>query len=124
MVNESKTVAVIGASPNPGRYSYLAVQLLSEAGHGVYALGRRAGTIGTVPIVTDWPEKIDDLHTVTLYLGAKNQPELYEYILSLKPKRIVFNPGAENPELKQLVRQSGIEVEEACTLVLVKTNQF
>jgi len=87
-----KTV-VIGASPNPQRYSFIATQMLKDAKFAVLPLGVKSGQAAGLEIGTDWPKSIDGLHTLTLYLGPKNQPEHYTYLLSLKPKRIIFNPG-------------------------------
>ncbi len=121
-MTEKKTL-VIGASDNPSRYSYLAVKRLQLYGHPVVAIGRKHSFIEGVEINT---EKIhwDNINTVTLYLNPSHQPEYYEYILSLHPKRIIFNPGAENDELALLARKNNIEVLEACTLVLLSTNQY
>jgi predicted CoA-binding protein len=119
-----KTTVVLGASLSPGRYSYLAVNRLSAAGHPVIALGREAGSIGNIPVLTEYPDKIPDLDTVTLYLNPSNQKEYYDYIISLQPQRIIFNPGTENPELKQLAKSQGIVTEEACTLVMLSLGNY
>lgn len=118
-----KKTIVIGASPNPSRYSYLAVQKLTAYHHPVVAIGKRPGAIGDITIITE-PPKMEDVDTVTLYLNNKNQKEYYGYILSLHPKRIIFNPGAENAELFNLAKANGIESLEACTLVMLSTGQF
>ena len=120
----SKKTVVIGASSNPGRYSFLATNMLRENEHEVLPLGIKKGEINGKTIITDWPSSISDLDTVTMYIGPKNQPEHYAYILGLKPKRIIFNPGTENPELSALATIQGIETVEACTLVMLRTNQF
>ena len=122
-MNSKKTV-VIGASPNEYRYSYRATSMLKGKGHEVIPLGKRKGEIGITEIITDWPEKVDDLDTVTLYVGPQNQPPIYDYILNLKPKRIIFNPGTENDELVKLAKQKGIETEYACTLVLLSLGSY
>jgi predicted CoA-binding protein len=114
---------VLGASANPERYSNLAVRRLRNAGHSVSAVGRKPATVGDVEIVAD-KLVITDVDTVTLYLNPANQKEYYDYILSLHPKRIIFNPGAENPELEALASAHGIEPVEACTLVLLSTGQY
>jgi predicted CoA-binding protein len=119
----TKKTLVLGASSNPERYSYLAVRRLRNAGHPVSAIGRKAATLGDVEISVD-RGAIDDLDTVTLYLNPVNQKEYYDYILSLHPRRIIFNPGAENPELEALAFANGIEPVEACTLVLLSTGQY
>ena len=117
-----KTV-VIGASPNKSRYSNMAVHRLLEKGHEVIPLGIRKGEIAGLKIITDRPE-IKDVHTVTMYVGLKIQPEWYDYILNLNPKRVIFNPGTENPEFEEILESKGIETYENCTLVLLATNQF
>ena len=99
MTLPTKKTMVLGASTNPERYSYLAVRRLRGAGHPVAAIGRTTATVGDVDITTD-KAAIPDVDTVTLYLNPANQKEYYDYILSLHPRRIIFNPGAENPELK------------------------
>jgi predicted CoA-binding protein len=114
---------VLGASENPERYSYLAVQRLRRHGHPVVAIGRKAGHIGDVEIKTGEPA-LEDIDTVTLYLNAANQQPYYNYILSLRPRRIIFNPGAENEELAAMAVSRGIRAQEACTLVLLSTNQY
>lgn len=119
---EKKTV-VLGASQNPVRYSNFAVNKLQTHGHPVVAVGRREGKIGDTDIITGMPE-INDVDTVTLYLSKKNQQQYHDYILSLNPKRIIFNPGAENEELAKLAAEKGIKPMEACTLVLLSTGQF
>jgi predicted CoA-binding protein len=119
----SKKTMVLGASANPERYSNLAVRRLRNAGHSVSAVGRKPATVGDVEIAAD-KLVITDVDTVTLYLNPANQKEYYDYILSLHPKRIIFNPGAENPELEALASAHGIEPVEACTLVLLSTGQY
>ncbi|MBS1747856.1 MAG: CoA-binding protein [Bacteroidetes bacterium] len=118
-----KTV-VIGASPNPARYSNLAVKRLLAHNHTVIPIGRRKGTIQHLEILTEKPDEISDVDTVTLYLNALNQKEYYDYILSLHPKRIIFNPGSENEELSALALRNNIQTMNACTLVLLSTNQY
>jgi predicted CoA-binding protein len=118
-----KKTLVLGASPNPERYAYLAAQRLMTYGHPVVAVGGRAGHIGDLPIVTGQPE-LQDIDTVTLYLGPDRQHEQYEYILGLHPKRLIFNPGTENPELAELAVQQDIEVVEGCTLVMLSVGTY
>ena len=119
----NKKTIVIGASENPERYSYLAVERLKAHHHEVIAIGKKAGTIGDTNIITDKPS-LEAIDTVTLYLNPINQKEYYNYILSLHPKRIIFNPGTENDEFYKLAEQNNIEAHEACTLVLLATGQF
>lgn len=122
-MNKSKKTVVLGASENPARYSYLAVHRLKNNGNEVIAIGKKKGKIDEVDIITGHPE-IKDIDTITLYLNEQNQKAYYDYIFSLNPKRIIFNPGAENEELEQLARGKGIKTMEACTLVLLSTGQF
>jgi predicted CoA-binding protein len=119
---EKKTL-VLGASNNPERYSYLAINRLRSYGHPVVAIGRKNSVVNDVEISTE-KKPIADVDTITLYLNAKNQKEYYDYILSLHPKRIIFNPGAENDELYDLAKAKGIAPMEACTLVLLSTGQY
>lgn len=119
-----KKTVVLGASSNPQRYSYLATQMLLENHIEVLPLGIKEGLCAGIPIITKWPVEEVGVDTVTLYLGPKNQPEHYAYILSINPRRIIFNPGTENPEFSALAVVQGIEVEEACTLVLLRTGQY
>lgn len=123
MKNEQKKTVVLGATDNPSRYSYLAVSKLRAHNHPVVAIGRKPGKIGDVDITTENPA-MEDVDTVTLYLNAKNQEQLYDYILSLHPKRIIFNPGAENEALEKLAKENGIQPLEACTLVMLSTGQY
>jgi len=122
-VNEKKKTLVLGASDNPSRYSYLAVQRLRSHGHPVVAVGKKITRVGDVLIEKEKKE-FDNIDTVTLYLNPFHQKEYYDYILSLKPKRIIFNPGAENEELADLATRHQIKVMEACTLVLLSTGQY
>ena len=118
-----KKTLVLGASENPSRYSYLAVKKLLAHQHPVVAVGKRAGVLNGVTIEKekkDWP----GIDTVTLYLNPQNQKQYYDYLISLKPRRIIFNPGTENEELYALAKKNGIQVQEACTLVLLSTGQY
>jgi predicted CoA-binding protein len=118
-----KKTLVLGATPNPDRYAYLAANRLARHGHEIVNVGIKTGTVAGVPI--EKPETIHpDIDTITLYVGPRNQPSLYNYILETKPKRVVFNPGTENEELESQLRQHGIEPVEACTLVLLSTGQY
>jgi predicted CoA-binding protein len=123
MATQEKKTLVLGASDNPQRYSYLAMNRLRSKGHPVVAIGRKMVMAGGVEIGTD-KKDFPGVDTVTLYLSAAHQKEYYDYILSLHPKRIIFNPGAENPELAALAQAQGIEPVEACTLVLLSTGQY
>ena len=114
---------VLGASPNPERDSYLAVSRLVALGHPVVAIGNKAGKIGHTNIVTG-ERQATNVDTITLYLNPDKQKAYYDYLFSLNPKRIIFNPGAENEELYSLAEEKGIKVQEACTLVLLSTGQY
>jgi uncharacterized protein len=118
-----KKTVVLGASENPSRYSYLAVRRLAAHHHPVVAIGRKKGRIGDINISTE-QQPVDDVDTITLYLNPTNQKPYYDFILSLQPRRIIFNPGTENDELYELARQKGIKTQEACTLVMLSTGQY
>jgi predicted CoA-binding protein len=123
MITENKKTLVLGASENPARYSNLAINRLKNNEHSVVAIGKKKGTVAGVTIET---EKIvvNDIDTVTLYLSPQHQKEYYDYIISLRPKRIIFNPGTENDELAALALKNNIKPIEACTLVLLSTGQY
>ena len=118
-----KKTLVLGASVNEYRVSNSAVRQLLDTGNEVVAIGNRPGAIAGVPLRQDHPV-LEDIHTVTLYLNPSRQPEYYDYILSLRPRRLIFNPGTENPELMRLAREQGIEVERACTLVMLSLGVY
>lgn len=118
-----KATLVFGASPNPDRFSFKAVQRLVAAGHPVFPLGLRKGTIGQLDIIQGTPELLG-VDTITLYVRAELQRAYYDYFFSLKPKRIIFNPGTENYELMRLARSKNIEVEAACTLVMLSLGDY
>ncbi len=118
-----KKTLVIGASSNSERYSFKAINSLLNYKHSVVAIGQKKGDVSGVKIqIKQIPMKSID--TVTLYINAKNQKDYYNYILQINPKRVIFNPGAENPEFYQLLKSNNIKVEVACTLVLLATNQY
>ncbi|NSW44968.1 MAG: CoA-binding protein [Bacteroidales bacterium] len=114
---------VLGASPNPNRYAYKAIESLTKHGHEVIAIGKRKGEINGINIIQE-TIPIKDVHTIALYLSPENQKEYYNYIFSLQPKRIIFNPGTENKELKELAQSKGIEVIEWCVLVMLSSNNY
>lgn len=120
---KKKKTLVLGASGNPARYSFLAIQRLRKYGHPVVAIGRKHALVNDVTINTE-KNPVEDVDTVTLYMNPLHQKEYYDYILSLKPKRIIFNPGAENDELAEMAKKNNIEPMEACTLVLLTTGQY
>lgn len=119
----SKKTVVIGASDNPERYSYKATIALQRRNHEVIPIGLKDGEINGINIIVG---KVDifNVDTITLYVGAKNQPFWYEYIIGLKPKRVIFNPGTENSEFEELLQQNNIETIEACTLVMLSIGNY
>lgn len=119
----NKKTLVLGASENPSRYSNLAIQRLRDHGHDVVAIGSRKGQVLDVAFGTE-QAPFEAIDTVTLYLNPKNQESYEAYILSLQPKRIVFNPGTENYEFAKRANERGITTIEACTLVLLATGQY
>lgn len=122
-MRENKKTLVLGGSENPDRYSNMAIKLLRRKGYEVVSVGIKKGKVGDVDIENTMAD-YGDIHTVTLYLGPKNQLPYYNYIINLHPKRIIFNPGTENQELKSLAETKGIETEYACTLVLLNLGQY
>lgn len=118
-----KNTLVFGASLKPERYSNRAIHMLLEDGHPVRAIGARRGAVAGVEIMTGHPP-LDDIHTITIYMGEARQKEHEEYLLSLKPSRIIFNPGAENRPFMQRAKAEGIETLEACTLVMIRIAQY
>lgn len=119
----AKKTLVLGASDNPSRYSFLAMNRLKAHDHPVVAVGRKESEVAGITISKS-PVAEKDVDTVTLYLNPTHQKEYYQYILDLKPKRIIFNPGTENPELMKMAREQGIEPVVACTLVMLATGQY
>ena len=119
---EKKTL-VIGASTNPQRYSHKAIKKLRNHSHPVEAIGLREGMVEDVLFKTGFPE-LKGIHTVTMYIGSKHQPQYYDYLLKLKPNRVIFNPGTENDELSHLLAGNNIEVIENCTLVMLGSGLY
>ncbi len=119
----AKKTVLIGATADASRYAYRAVNSLNSHGHEVVPLGIKEGTVAGKQILLDKPA-LSDVDTVTLYISPKHQPSWYDYILQLKPKRIIFNPGTENPELEKLAEKAGIEPLEACTLVMLSIGTY
>jgi hypothetical protein len=118
-----KTTLALGATENPERYGNIALKRLLRYNQPVKAIGIQEGNVDGVAIQTGTPA-FDDIDTVTLYLNPKNQEQYLDYIISLKPRRIIFNPGTENPKLENLARENGIEPIEACTLVMLGTGKY
>lgn len=120
---KNKKTLVLGASTNPSRYSFMAINSLVRHEQSVVAVGLKEGEVAGVKIQTK-QIPFTNIDTVTLYLNPQRQRDYYNYIVSLQPKRVIFNPGTENPEFYQLLRVNNIQVEVACTLVLLSTRQF
>lgn len=116
-------VLVMGVSANENRYSNMAVRMLLQYGHHVEAIGMRAGTTEGITIHKGQAD-LKDIHTVTLYLNPNNQEPYLDYLIAMKPERVIFNPGTENPKFQQMLTEKGIDWEEACTLVMLRSNQF
>jgi predicted CoA-binding protein len=116
-------VVVLGASPNPERFSYKAVRRLINYDHEVIAIGKRSGIIEDIAIINKQPE-ISGVHTVVIYLAPYHQGEIFDYVLSLRPKRVIFNPGTESPEFDEYLESYNIEVVHDCTLVMLAENRF
>ncbi len=119
----NKKTLVLGASLKPNRYSNYAINRLVDSKHEVVAIGLKVGEGEGVTIETELMS-VKDIDTVTLYLNPMRQKEYYDYIVSLNPKRVIFNPGTENPELYEILKENNIDFEESCTLVLLSTNQY
>ena len=120
-----KRTVIVGASTNPGRYAFMAAESLVDHNHEIVPIGIKKGIVFGKPIL-DIREKpaIPDVDTITLYIGPQHQPEWYDYLIGLKPKRIIFNPGTENPEFEKKAEEAGILALEACTLVMLRTGQY
>jgi predicted CoA-binding protein len=118
-----KKTLVVGASLKPDRYSFKAITALRKAGHPVVAFGLKEGIVADVNIQKEW-QFTADIDTVTMYVNPQRQIELYDKIIALQPKRVIFNPGTENPELETLLASKGIETEIACTLVLLSIDHY
>jgi predicted CoA-binding protein len=118
-----KKTVVIGASENPDRYAYRATVALQQRGHEAVPVGLREGKINGTPILKGNPE-IKDVDTVTLYVGPQNLPAWYDYILSLKPKRVIFNPGTESEEFENLLEKNNIAAVQGCTLVMLSVGTY
>lgn len=117
------TTLIIGATTNPNRYAYLALESLVKRNYPVVGVGLKEAEINGVKIHKD-KKVFSNIDTVTLYLSAKNQIDFYDYLLQLNPRRVIFNPGTQNPELENLLAKNDIKVVHACTLVMLKTGQY
>jgi predicted CoA-binding protein len=123
VVAERKKTVVLGASPNPVRFSHKAVKSLLRHDQEVVAVGFREGLIVEEEILTGKPP-IEDVHTVSIYIGSSRQSDYYDYILSLKPKRVIFNPGTVNPEFMGRLKREGIEPVSECMLVMLNDGEY
>jgi uncharacterized protein len=120
-----KKTVLVGATDNPARYAYSAANMLKHKGNEVVLLGVKKGLVAGEEIMDIRTKpKIEDVHTITMYIGPQRQPEWYDYLIGLSPKRIIFNPGTENPEFEKLANAQGIETFQYCTLVLLSTGQY
>lgn len=122
-MNKTERVLVIGASDNPDRYSYIATRMLLDHDHEPILMSNKKGELFGLEFIAPMTS-LQDIDTVTMYVSAKHQAPYYDYLYHLKPKRVIFNPGTENPELKTILESRGIQYEEACTLVLLSTGQY
>lgn len=118
-----KKTLIIGASEKPERYSNKAIRALLQHQHPVVALAPRAGQVEGILFETE-PKAFDSVDTVSLYVGPEIQNNYIDYVISLRPKRVIFNPGTENEAFAQKLQESGIDAEIACTLVLLRTGQY
>lgn len=118
-----KTTLVFGASLKTNRYSNLAIRRLLQNGIETQAFGLKSGQVGSVQIKTNLDE-LPNIHSVTLYMNPERQKQYYQQLIVLQPERVIFNPGTENPEFYEILKKEGIEVEVACTLVLLSTGQY
>jgi hypothetical protein len=117
------TTLIIGASNNPDRYSYKAANKLKNHGHSIIPFGVKKGVVASEKMLNDW-ESTWEVDTVTMYVNKKLQQAYYDKIIALKPRRVIFNPGTENPEFYELLAANNIIAEEACTLVLLSMNTY
>ena len=119
-----RSVVVLGASDNPERYSNKAVLLLKQHGYNVIPVNPKLAALEGLAVAPRLEDVVQPVDTVSVYVGPAVSSAMLDEIVALKPQRVIFNPGSENPELMELLVQQGIAVEPACTLVLLKTNQF
>lgn len=121
----SKKTVIIGATNNPSRYAYLAAERLTRAGHEIVPVGIKKGEVlgETIHNIREEPQ-ISDVDTITMYIGPQHQPEYYDYLIGLNPKRVIFNPGTENMELVRKLNEKGIASENSCTLVMLGSGVY
>jgi predicted CoA-binding protein len=121
----NKKTVIVGSTTNPGRYAYMAAGRLDAMGYEIVPLGIRKGQVfGKDILDIRTRPSVDDVDTITMYIGPQRQPEWIDYLLSLKPKRIIFNPGTENDEFVRRAEASGVETVEGCTLVMLRSGQY
>ncbi|MBK6264670.1 CoA-binding protein [Marivirga sp. S37H4] len=121
----SKKTLIVGATNNPSRYAYLAAERLTRAGHEIVPIGIKKGEVlGHEILDIKTAPVLKDIDTITMYIGPQHQPEYYDYLIGLAPKRIIFNPGTENPELAVKASGNGIETENSCTLVMLGSGVY
>lgn len=120
---QNKKTLVVGATPNPTRYAFIASEMLQDYGHEIVLFGIKKGEINGHKIHNEWPEN-SNVNTITLYINPGLQEQYYKEIINSGAERIIFNPGTENSELSHLAKSKNIEVLNACTLVLLRTNQY
>ena len=118
-----KTTLILGATPNPNRYAYIAAERLVRHGHAIVPVGIKEGAVQGSTILHGKPD-VGEIDTVTLYVGPQHQPEYYDWLIRVAPRRIIFNPGTENPELSRLARENGIETVTGCTLVMLAGGSY
>lgn len=120
-----KKTLLVGATSNPERYAFMAARMLNDYGHEIVPIGiKKEIVLGKEILNLREKPPLQDIDTITLYVGPQNQPEWYDYLLSLKPKRIIFNPGTENDVFEKMAEGQNVEVVEGCTLVMLRSNQY
>ncbi len=121
----NKKTVIIGATTNPSRYAYFAAERLTKAGHDIVPVGIKKGEVfGAEILDIRQSPQLNDVDTVTMYIGPQHQAEYYDYLIGLEPKRIIFNPGTENAELVKKAEAAGIATEYACTLVMLGSGVY
>lgn len=120
---EKKETLILGATTNPERYAYKAANRLVQTGHPIKNIGIKSGEVAG-EIINKPGVPLQNIHTITVYIGPEKQKEYYDYIINTRPKRIIFNPGTENEELGRIAQDAGIETIDACTLVLLSTGEY
>lgn len=120
-----KKTLIVGATPNTSRYAFAAANMLNERRYDFVPIGIKKGEVfGKAILDIKQKPRVENVHTITMYIGPRHQPEWYEYLLSLSPQRVIFNPGTENFEFQRILKENGVRVEMACTLVMLSTGQY